>query len=487
VHEGHVDGIQRAYFVGFVGILIACFTPFKPLGYVLPGLFTLWMALQGGVQRNRMFAVLISIAIGAMAYQLILREFLIVNYLVAIVTYSTVIPVLLIDSRRLASRALLERIIAAMVPMIAIQGAIGIVQAVYGAMQSGTFGSNNGDRVTGTIYPFLEPERAFSNPMFAVNMALMLLTCLSLPSVLDGRRRKVLAVGAVSLVLASVLHVLVFLVGAVLIAALLVRVPRKTGTRRAPRNLVILLVLVAGLSYAALPDNVGGITRVAEAALDLEAVDVPRAIMLGRVLFDLPDEDPVQPYVGLGPGQFSSRASLIMSGEYLGGEGKPKALPFVTPRVTRLADDYCVALLLAARAADADAHQIGSSQQPFFSWLDVYTETGLLGLILVFGSIARVVMRVRAHAGRQPERRFQAVLCTAGIVFLVLIGWQVDYWEIPQAILVGVLALKVIYANVMYPVDDRMGTGHESTSERRRHHTGPTTHAQPSKRPTTVP
>jgi hypothetical protein len=445
----HVDGIRRAYFVGFVAVLVGCFTPLKALAYTLPGLFTLWMGLHGGVLRNRMFVILIAIVGAAAAYELIVREFLIVNYLVVVVTCSTVIPLLVIDNRWLASRALLEKMVAVMAPMILVQGAIGIVQAVYGAVQSGTFSGLNGDRVAGTIYPHLEPENAFSNPMFAVNMALMLLACLSLPDA----RRKSLVVGAVSLVLASVVHVLIFLIGALVVAALLMRAPRTDGKRSGPRNrLLILLVLITGLSYVALPENVGNISHVAETVLDLEDVDIPRAIMLGRVLIDLPEEDAAQPYVGLGPGQFSSRASLIMSGVYLGGEKAPKALPFVTPRVTRLADDYCVALMLAAREAGAD---VGSSQQPFFSWLSLYTETGLLGMIIVFGSIARLLWRIRARTRTRPEVRFQALLCSAGVLLLVLLGWQSDYWEVPQAILVGVLALKAMYANVMYPLDDQ--------------------------------
>jgi uncharacterized membrane protein len=457
VQEAHVDGIRRAYFVGFVAVLIGCFTPLKALGYVLPGLFTLWMALHGGVQRSRMFAIVVAIAVGAAAYDVIVREFLLVNYLVAIVTYSTVVPILVIDNRWLASRALLDKMLAVMAPMILLQGAIGIVQAVYGAVQSGTFSSDNGDRVAGTIYPHLDPENTFSNPMFAVNMAMMLLVCLSLPSALDGFRRKALIVGAVSLVLASVVHVLAFLVCAIVVAVFLVRAPRSDRERRGPRNrLLIALVLIAGFSYVVLPENVGSISHVAETVLDLEAVDIPRAIMLGRVLIDLPDEDAAQPYVGLGPGQFSSRASLIMSGVYLGGDEAPRALPFVTPRVTRLANDYCIALMIANSDAEAAAgtQLIGSSQQPFFSWLDIYTETGLLGMIVVFGSIAHLLLRVSAHARRRPEVRFPALLCAAGILLLVLIGWQAAYWEIPQAILIGVLALKVLYANVMYPLDD---------------------------------
>jgi hypothetical protein len=478
VVEAQAGTLRRAYFLGFVAVLVGCFTPFKALGYALPGLFTLWIALHGGVVRNRMFAIGFAIAAGLAVYGLVVREFLIVNYLVAALTYSTVIPILAIDSRWLASRVLLGKMIAAMVPMILVQGVIGIVQAVYGALQSGSFGSDNGDRVAGTIYPHFEPENAFSNPMFAVNMAMMLLVCLSLPSALDRRRRRALIIGAVSLVLASVVHVLVFLVGAIVVAIFLVRSPR-AGEPTTRSRLLILLLLVTGLSYVALPDNVANISRVAEKALDLEAVDVPRAIMLGRVLIDLPDEDPAQPYVGLGPGQFSSRASLIMSGMYLGGEDAPKGLPFVAPRVTRLADDYCIALMVAARDANAD---VGSSQQPFFSWLNVYTETGVLGLLIVFGALGRALLRVAVRARERPEVRVQSLLCAAGMMLLVLIGWQADYWEVPQAILVGALALKVLYANAMHASDDQ-----EPGRERRRHQTDTRIDAHASASPATPP
>src|SRR5262245_58971887 len=105
--------------------------------------------------------------------------------------------------------------------------------------------------------------------MFAVNLAMMLLACLSLPRRRDGSRRTVLIVGAISLVLASVVHVLVFLVGAIAVAAILLRAQRNAA-RGGPRSrLVILLVLIVGLSYLALPENVAGISRVAERAVDL--------------------------------------------------------------------------------------------------------------------------------------------------------------------------------------------------------------------------
>ena len=50
------------------------------------------------------------------------------------------------------------------------------------------------------------------------------------------------------------------------------------------------------------------------------------------------------------------------------------------------------------------------------------------------------------HAG---SRQLGSVL-VAGILFLALIGLQETYWEVPQAILIGLLLLKAMYARLMY-------------------------------------
>jgi hypothetical protein len=240
--------------------------------------------------------------------------------------------------------------------------------------------------------------------------------------------------------------VLVFLVGAGLCATVLVRA-RRGGRGPSTGRLLSLVALVAALSYAALPGNVAGITQVAGKAFDLDAVDIPRAYLLSRVITELPEDRPLQPYVGVGPGQFCSRASLIMSGQYLGGPDQPKALPMVAPQTTPLAYDYCISLLIAFSEAEAD---VGSSQQPFFSWLSVYTEVGLLGSMLVVLALVRLIRQIRRRAQEDPSRKFPALLLMTGSLFLIFIGWQMNYWEAPQAILVGLLLLKVLHANVVY-------------------------------------
>jgi hypothetical protein len=42
-----------------------------------------------------------------------------------------------------------------------------------------------------------------------------------------------------------------------------------------------------------------------------------------------------------------------------------------------------------------------------------------------------------------------------GIVLLALLGVQENYWETPQAILIGAILLKAMYAQLVYGVDRR--------------------------------
>jgi hypothetical protein len=441
---------RQAFFLGFVGVLLVTFTPFKALGYLMPFVLVAWLLVgaPGTVVRDRVLAFFAVAAAICVAYMAIEREFLVANFMLAVLTYSTLLPVIAIDSRAIASRALQRRMVLAASTMVLLQGVVGIIQAVHGAMQTGSFAGDNGDYVAGTIYPHLSPEKAFSNPMFAVNMSLMLLSCLSVPEAFTGRRRIYLYVGTVGLVLASVMHVLVFLVVAV-VGAVVLTLARSSerGRSRVRRYLLGIVILVSGLSYIALPDSVSNIAGVAEKAIDLDAVDIPRAVLLGRVIMDLPDDVPAQPLVGLGPGQFSSRASLIASGLYLGGPDAPKSVPFLTPQSTSLASEYCFTVLMSY-ADKGDV--VGSSQQPFFSFLSVYTELGALGVLAVFWWFFRFVRRVLKRARVHPESRTSVLLLCTGVIFLLLLGVQDNYWESPQAILVGVLLLKVMYANIMY-------------------------------------
>jgi hypothetical protein len=245
-----------------------------------------------------------------------------------------------------------------------------------------------------------------------------------------------------------VVHALVFLVVAVLFAFATTRRTRIATTTRPRRaRLVIAGALVFGLGYFALADNLAGISQVAAQAIDLEAVDIPRAILLTRVFSELPDDAPQQPFVGLGLGQFSSRASLIASGLYLGGPDSPRPVPLLSPQATRLASSYCFSLLVAYKESEL---VIGSTEQPFFSWLSIYTELGAIGLVGVLGVISLAIRRVQRRVRERPELYARGVSFVTATGFFTLIGLQDNYWEAPQAMLLGLLLLQVLYATIMY-------------------------------------
>jgi len=451
--DGWTD-LHKAYFVGFVAVLLACWSPFKILAYALPTLFTGWIVLRtrSGISSNRLAGLLSLAVLVALVHSLVVEEFLVFNFVLALVTYSAFLPILVIESKQLASRELVSQLLRVTSSMVVAQGVIGMIQAVYGATQTGTFGGGNGDHVQGTIYPYLGLEGGFANPMFATNMVLMLLACLSMPEAFSGRRRNYLVIGVVALVLASVVHVMAFLIAAGGLAWFITRSrkPPTKATKASQRRVAAVGVFAVVLGFAALPEDFVNGCSIAEHAVNVDALDVPRAIILYRVFTELPEEAPLQPIIGLGFGQFSSRASMMSSGMFLGSEDARRSLPIGSPQATRLATDYCVSLLISF----GDRMQaMGSTLQPFFSFLSVYTELGLIGVLVLLAAVFRVLHRVQQKSREHPELRFQAFLFTTGALFVVLLGFQENYWEVPQAIFVGLLLLKVAYANIIHGPD----------------------------------
>jgi hypothetical protein len=446
---------HRVFYYGFVGVLVVCFSPLKVLAYAAPFGFLFWLLSRAPwlMPRNRLIGVIGGTVAVGVFYRLVAPEFLLGNYFLAVITYSAFFPVLIVDARQLASKELMRRMLLLCSAVVLFEGILGIAQAVYGATQTGGFGGWNGDHVEGTIHPQPAPDSTFSNPMFAINMAAMMLAGLCAPDAFGPRKRLRLIIGCVVLVLASVIHVLIFLVAAIACGLLLART-RRTGAidRTARRNIVLALFIVVGLSYAAMPKELANITNYADMTFDMENLDIPRAIMLYRVYTELPEDAPQQPFIGLGPGQFSSRACMLASGVELGGGGgdRLKAPPLMTPQATYLAKDYGVALMISVAELDRTGYFFGSTQQPFFSLLALYTEIGILGMLVIAFAVGRALWRCRRRLREVPALRLQVLSFSAMTFFFVFLGWQHIYWEVPQVVMVGFLLMKVIYANIMY-------------------------------------
>jgi len=104
-----------------------------------------------------------------------------------------------------------------------------------------------------------------------------------------------------------------------------------------------------------------------------------KVIYYRRTLIELPKERPHILLTGLGPGNYSSRSAWLVSGKYL--EHQPDYIS-VTP--TDIASEYNLSLWTKDHFTP-DFKGAGSIiHQPFSSWVSVFAEVGILGLLLFF-------------------------------------------------------------------------------------------------------
>ena len=426
--------LQRAYFGAFALALALCWSPLNLLGYLAPFAVLAWLIVgsNDGWLGARLLACLACLGLVIAARGLLQDDFVLHSAALSVLTLGTAIFIIAVPSSALSDGSTHERIMRLIPPFVLLQAALGLIQAFYGAATTGSFDVSNGDYVEGTIHPSLESERAFSNVMFASNMAFMLVGLV--PGVLRSRRGWLaLAVGALAFILASVLHVFLFLLLAAGMAYLLFRPRLPGGVIR-----VILILLAIGVplfAYRVLARNFAIIPSVI--AVFGES---PKARFTVRVVERLPESSPWAPMIGEGPGQLGSRASLIGTGLYFGTPKNPRDLPFLPEGMSKAFRTYAMDLWWEF----SNNPYYGSTQQPFSSWLSLYAEWGILAVLFVIAATAYVLLRALRSAVNEEQRAVGFSFAT-GVLLLVLLGVQENYWEVPQAILIGVMLLKLQY------------------------------------------
>ena len=433
---------QRAYLSAFILANLMCWAPSKLLAYFAPIATLLWFILfakAGVVAKHALTGVVASVAAIA-AYAIFNEEFIVKSAFVSLFTYSSAFFLLAIPNRPLASWALVTRMVTIIRIVVLIEATYGIFQAVYGFIETGTFDSANGDRAQGTIYPYLKIDGAFANPMYGANMVFLWLSLLPFLLRFKGTKLPFL-LASLAIVLASVLHQVLFLLVA-LVAAILIINPRILASRNLALA-AIPLILLPLLAYTFLPHNVKTFEIIYG---EFQSGESPRSHVLSRVFTDMPVEYPMMPVFGLGPGQFSSRAALISTGYYFGGPlAAVSVLPF-SPVVPPALSKYLLDLWIRVTGNAF----YGSSQKPFFSWLSAYVEFGAIGVLLV-ATIVGVCLWRLGKGRREGNDRWLPIATASSIIFLTLLGLQENYWEVPQAIFTGVVMMKVYYAISVYP------------------------------------
>jgi hypothetical protein len=428
---------NRAYYYGFLLALLFCWSPSNALAYITPAFVTVYylLATRSGVVFRNLILVGSLWLLWIMLHAPFVGNFAWGSALLSMLTFSAFIPVVVIPTRFLSGQWLMPRFERWIRITVLLQASLGIVQAFYGFYQNGSFDVGNGDYVEGTIHPWLAPEGSFSNPMFATNMTFLILFLI--PKLLTQRKNVfVILLGLFSLVLASVMHVLLFL-GVAIGIVFFLYAPAILG-RRSGWLLVGLTIMAMIVALNLLSANFSQVRRVA----GLATGGSPRGEMLSALTSQVMSEYPYMSLFGLGPGQFSSRASLIGTGYYYGTVDAPRTFPLVPQQFSEPFERY--ALPVWSKMFGWGGYW-GSTYQPFFSWLTLLTEFGIFACLLLLLLVAYLLLHIR-HRARNYRTQASAIALSIGILFTFFLGFQENYWEVPQAIFPGLLILKVMYA-----------------------------------------
>lgn len=153
-----------------------------------------------------------------------------------------------------------------------------------------------------------------------------------------------------------------------------------------------------------------------------------KMIYYRETLTDLPVRYPRVFTVGVGPGNYSSRSAWLVSGDYL--TDQPDYIQ-VTP--SDIAKRYTLALW--GRRLISDEFKGGGSitNQPFSTWLSVFAEMGLLGLIsliLVFSVMYRALTKGQALAPTAFDRNLNYGL-RISVLYVVLLFFVDNIFEWP--------------------------------------------------------
>lgn len=320
---------------------------------------------------------------------------------------------------------------------------LGILQATYGALAGNGFDLNNGDWVKGTIgltMAGFSKGGNFGNPMFAYNVLFCAMGAWALCRNTTLRRMCVASV-AVAFLLASVMHLIIIAIVAILISNLaMAKISRRLIKRFA--WVAILAAFAVGATVLVLPDNLYSGQNI---VLSTISGTTPKAIIVERALTSIPSKYPLQPLIGLGLGQFSSIGGLIATGQYFGSPVRPDRIAFLPQHLTAAQEGFFYDQWYRWAA---NAKELGSSQVPYVFWLSMYLELGAVSVAMLLVVLAKRILRTRRRflVGQMSDR--VALVVAFGVAFGVLANAQIDYFGVPQASFLSLLVIKICESKV---------------------------------------
>ena len=431
-------------FLCLVGLsLLICFSPSKALGQIVAIMFIIGMIVfvrtRPGLHILRYSFLLLVYANLGVAYYVIMPEFSFINFILFFVTISSTF-VLLCDMRSVASKPVLQNLGLFALVLAVFQAFYGMLQAFVAYSRTGSLDIGNGDLVRGTIDPGFTHISSASNPIYAILLSTLLIYIIAVgPLKIKPGHIFFYAFIGFAWLLASVMHTILFFIVSLIMSfmAYVFLPPWKSAYQKTilkhSRVAFVVIFILGLLLPVLLPRNFSNIPTFVRQSLAVSPDShSEKARATYNTLVFLPRQVPLQVLIGVGPGQYSSRASLMMSGEYL----RDNPIPFTY--IGSLSDRFVLSLW---RSFQVNRPNGGSTYFPFYSWMSLYGEMGLIGLGIVNMVLLALVVASRIyHSVQFPRLPFIIMVLT---FYLALLGFQDNYWEFTQAVFPAFLFIKL--------------------------------------------
>jgi hypothetical protein len=436
--------------------LLASLSPFKILSYFLPILllvFTLIRLFSRSFHKNLLFAVVIFS--GIILFYFFKSFFLHYNFSLAsaflsLLTYGSIIFILVYPRFRVNyNSSITSRLNKFVYVVFVVETAIALLQIVVFLFMTGaSLDLSSGDVIQGSINPFsfISNTVGFNNQVFTINYIFLL--AYLIPYLRSKNQKVLIFLGAVVIILASVLHVIFSFILALVTCFLLV------GVIKSRKQIVRFLFLgsfVTAFLYITQPRNFFLFRSYYGSLVSLES---PKTLIIANTIAFLPQEYPDALVLGLGPGQYTSRASLISSGHYFGEFQNPTKLPFLSHSLTSNAFNDYVFDIWESYATDTDRFGNSTMSRPFFSILSLISEFGIIFFLAMIIILFRGIVKIRKRYWqlRKEKKKISAYYSFINIVsilFLFYLSFFENYLESSASICAGLLLIK--YFNSLAP------------------------------------
>jgi hypothetical protein len=416
---------ERKLFGALVALIIIIAFPGKFLFYVSPGILILVSLLAGGFIR---FWRLCAIVLAVLGLSLATIAFDAAagfhpnwpGLVFGVLTYLPIFALWSLAKDFRVSEALCWRLANVGLVFILIEAALGAVQWVI---------AHEPDLVNGSFgfFDTVTSERTISQVNFCFAMFAMLVYC----GVWLPRRRMVLAcaVALAAVAVAETAHQSIFFVALMPLLALTDgrRIRRLVAASGVILALMVVVFIVDPLIVTHSEDWADKVLLKPNSPKRL-AVEGSLAMMDGKNLV-----------LGVGLGQFASRAAILSS-----GSGTSVALPAMLVSTSSWYDRYMkLPVFIFQRSGEQSAMAM-----PYFSALAVVTEFGLLfALLVLYKTVRAVAENIRLGATCREAWRLSCY-CNFFIGFLFLCSFIQDYLELTQAIMIPILLYIVSKARL---------------------------------------